>query len=257
MVTGEKKGVLGIDIGGSGIKGALVDVGQGVLVEKRFQVKTPTPSTPNSVAKVVASIVEHFDYKGPIGCTFPSIIQNGIALSAANVDDSWIGTDIVNLFCNATRQSVHVLNDADGAGVAEMVFGAGRDESGVVCMLTLGTGIGSALFIGSQLVPNTELGHLELNGRDIESWVAPRVLKSANLNWKRWAYRVCEYLQHLEFLFSPDLFIIGGGVSRVSNKFVPYLKVKAAIVPALLGNEAGIVGAAYLASQTPKISGKI
>ena len=200
----------------------------------------------------MGNIVEHFDYEGPVGCTFPAVIQRGIAWSAANVDAAWIGTDVVSLFCDATGHPVHVLNDADGAGVAEMVFGAGRAESGVVCMLTFGTGIGSALFIGSQLVPNTELGHLELNGREIEPWAAPRARKNENLSWKRWARRVCEYLCHLEFLFSPDLFIIGGGVSRQSDKFFPHLKVKAAITPALLGNEAGIVGAAYLASRTLK-----
>jgi len=250
MATVEKKGLLGIDIGGSGIKGALVDVDQGVLVANRFQVPTPFPSTPNAIAKVVGNIVEHFDYKGSIGCTFPAIIQQDIALSAANVDAAWIGTNVVSLFCDVTRQPVYVLNDADGAGVAEMVFGAGRAESGVVCMLTFGTGIGSALFIDSQLVPNTELGHLELNGREVEPWAAPRVRKNENLSWKCWAKRVCEYLQYLESIFSPDLFIIGGGVSRKSEKFFPHLKIKTAITPALLGNEAGIVGAAYLASRT-------
>ncbi|MDE0527781.1 MAG: ROK family protein [Truepera sp.] len=249
MANADGTVVLGIDIGGSGIKGAPVDIESGALTADRLRIPTPTPSSPEAVAEVVARIVEHFDYEGPVGCAFPAVIRRGVACSAANVDGAWIGTDAAGLFRQVTGQPVHVFNDADGAGVGEMAFGAGRCERGVVLMLTLGTGIGSALFIDRKLVPNTELGHLELNGRRAEPWAAARARKSEKLSWKRWGRRVRKYLCHLEFLFSPALFIIGGGMSRRSEKFFPYLKLDTPITPAQLANEAGIVGVAYAASR--------
>ncbi len=241
--------ILGIDIGGSGIKGALVDVKKGELVTERHRIPTPQPAVPEAVADVVAQIVTHFQWQGPIGCTFPAIIKDGCMYSAANVHDSWIGTNGQALFEEKTGCSVKVLNDADAAGFAEMIFGAGQDQSGVVIILTLGTGIGSAVFIDGVLVPNTELGHLELDGYDAETRAAESVRKAEDLGWKKWGKRVNAYLHHVEFLFSPNLFIIGGGVSKKYEKFFPHLDVQAPVVPATLLNEAGIIGAAWAAKH--------
>jgi polyphosphate glucokinase len=242
--------VLGIDIGGTGIKGALVDVSKGTLASERHRIDTPQPATPEAVAKVVNDIVKHFNYKGVIGVTFPAIVRHGITLSAANVDKSWIGTDADALFEKATGLSVHVMNDADAAGVAEMAFGAGTGQKGVVIVLTFGTGIGSALFTEGVLVTNTEFGHLELDGKEVEPRTSYKAREDLNLGWKKWAKRVNKYLNHLEFIFSPDLFIIGGGASKKSDKFFPLLKLNTPIVTAKLLNEAGIVGAAVMASQS-------
>jgi polyphosphate glucokinase len=241
--------VLGIDIGGSGIKGALVDVEKGALVGERHRIPTPQPSTPPAVTSVVEEIRSHFDYRGKIGVTFPAVVRHGVTHTAANVDATWIGTDAAGLFSQATGCNVQVLNDADAAGVAEMAFGAGREHDGVVFMLTFGTGIGSAVFVDGELLPNSELGHLELGGQEVEAWASDRVRKGSDLGWKKWAKRVDQYLQHLEFLFSPDLFIIGGGVSKRSDKFFPHLEVSVPVVAAELLNEAGIVGAAYVAGR--------
>lgn len=237
--------VLGIDIGGSGIKGALVDVRAGTLLTDRERIPTPDPSTPDAVAEVVAQLVRHFEYEGPIGCTFPAVVRNGVTHSAANVDDAWIGAPAQRLFHEATGLPVTVLNDADAAGVAEMAFGAGRGQDGTVFVLTFGTGIGSAVFTAGDLLPNTELGHLELRGREIEPWASDRARQLHELSWKKWGKRVSKALRHYAFLFSPDLFVIGGGVSKKFDKFAPYLDVDAEVVPAALLNEAGIVGAAY------------
>ena len=253
MASTDSAPVLGIDIGGSGIKGAPVDVKKGVLTTERYRLPTPRPATPEAVAAVVARVVEHFDYRGAVGCTFPAIIHHGVTWSAANVDDAWIGTDAAALFRQATGQPVHLLNDADAAGVAEMAFGAGRRKRDVVLMLTFGTGIGSALFVDQKLVPNTELGHLELDGREVEPWASDRARKKKELSWKKWGRRVDRYLRHLDALLSPDLFIIGGGVSRQSDKFFRYLKLDTPIVAAQLLNDAGIVGAAYAASRDRSI----
>ncbi len=239
--------ILGIDIGGSGIKGSPVNVETGELAAERYRVDTPAPSTPEAVAEAVLELVQHFNWQGPIGCTFPAIVKNGVAYSAANVDKSWIGTDAHRLLQHHTNCPVLVINDADAAGIAEMQFGAGRHFNGLVIMLTFGTGIGSALFINGQLVPNTELGHVQIRGKDAEHRASARIREEKELSWKRWARLVNEYLQHIEFLFSPDLFIIGGGVSKRYDKFFPFLDVKAEIVPAQFRNEAGIVGAAYAA----------
>jgi polyphosphate glucokinase len=239
--------IMGIDIGGSGIKGAPVDVEQGQLVHERHKIATPQPSTPEAVAAVVAELVRHFEYQGPIGCTFPAIVQHGVTLSAANVDKSWIGANARALFAEATGLPVLVLNDADAAGVAEMAFGAGKGRKGVVILLTFGTGIGSAIFTEGVLLPNTEFGHVQLRGRDAEHRAAARIRDEEELSWKEWGARVNEFLQYMEFLFSPDLFIIGGGVSRKFDKFSKYLEVRAELLPAMLGNDAGIVGAAMAA----------
>ncbi len=239
--------ILGIDIGGSGIKGAPVHVDSGELVGKRFRLVTPQPSTPDAVAKVVAQVVQHFNWRGPIGCTFPAVVQHGVVKSAANVDKSWIGTNGQDLFAETTGCPVLLLNDADAAGMAEMIFGAGKDHSGVVIILTFGTGIGSALFVNGILVPNTELGHLEMRGKDAEQRAAASVRDDKKLSWKDWSERVDEYLALIEKLFSPDLIIFGGGVSKEHAKFFPYLHTQAPLVPAAMFNEAGIVGAARAA----------
>jgi polyphosphate glucokinase len=239
--------ILGIDIGGSGIKAARVDVEKGVLVSDRYRLPMPEPSVPAAVADVVAKMVRHFHWTGPVGCTFPAIVKGGVALSAANVDKSWIGTDVQALLHNRTGCPVLVLNDADAAGIAEMEFGAGKGEKGLVILLTFGTGIGSAVFVNGVLVPNTELGHVQIRGKDAEQRAAARIRTEKKLGWKKWAKRVDEYLSHLEFLLSPDLFIIGGGVSKDHEKFLPLLHTPTRIVPAKLLNEAGIVGAALAA----------
>lgn len=241
--------ILGIDIGGSGIKGAPVDITTGELVDARFRIPTPDPSTPEAVTDTVAQLVKHFKWNGAIGCTFPAIMKNGVAYSASNVDKAWIGTDVHRLIQRKTGSPVRVINDADAAGIAEMHFGAGRSHQGVVIVLTIGTGIGSAIFLNSNLLPNTELGHLELRGKIAEARASDRAREEGDLSWKKWSKRLNEYLQHLEFLFSPDLFIIGGGVSKRYDKFFPYLELKAEIVPAQLRNDAGIVGAAMAAKE--------
>jgi polyphosphate glucokinase len=242
--------ILGIDIGGSGIKGAPVDVDTGALTADRFRIPTPEPSLPDAVAAVVATIAQHFNWHGPIGCTFPAVVKNGVTLSAANVARAWLGADAQNLFTRETGCPVLVLNDADAAGIAEMQFGVGKDRPGIVLLLTLGTGIGSALFVDGLLVPNTEFGHIVLpRGSEAEHWAADRIRTEKDLSWKKWAKRLNEVLTYLEILFSPDLFILGGGVSKNHDKFMPLLKVHAPVVPARLLNEAGIVGAALAAKD--------
>ena len=250
-MTSEKSGeILGIDIGGSGIKGATVNIKTGELTRERHRVETPRPSTPDAVAKVVKEIVKNFEWEGPVGCTFPAIVKDGKTLSAANVDDAWIGADAAALFQKATGHPVSLLNDADAAGVAEMTFGAGKDKKGVVFLLTFGTGIGSAMFIDGQLIPNTELGHMALEDhKDAEKWAASSVREAKDLSWKKWGKRVHVYLAKLESLFSPDLLIIGGGVSKKSEKFFPYLDLRTPVVAAELRNEAGIVGATIVAAR--------
>jgi polyphosphate glucokinase len=241
--------ILGVDIGGSGIKGAPVDISKGILTAPRHRITTPQPSTPPAVAEVVGEIARHFAWSGPIGCTFPAIIKDGVAYSAANVDDSWIGANGQKLVTEKTGCPVLLLNDADAAGFAEMSFGAGKGRRGVVIVLTFGTGIGSAIFVNGRLVPNTEFGHLQIRGKDAEDRASDRIRKDKALTWTQWAKRVNEFLDRMEQLFSPDLFIIGGGVSKKHNQFLPLLKTRAEIVPAKMRNEAGIIGAA-MAAQT-------
>ena len=240
--------ILGIDIGGSGIKGAPVDVEAGTLTAERYRVETPQPSTPDAVADAVADVVRHFKWKGPLGCTFPAVIKEGVAYSAANVDKAWIGANGQKLLKKKTRcPAVVLLNDADAAGIAEMTFGVGQGQLGVVFVLTFGTGIGSAVFVNGALLPNTELGHLPLRGKDAEERASDRVRTEKGWSWKKWARLVNEYLAQLDALFSPDLYIVGGGVSKKFAKFGPYLAARAEIVPAQLLNDAGIVGAALAA----------
>lgn len=241
--------ILGIDVGGSGIKGAPVDTEKGVFLEDRFRISTPQPSKPDAVAEVVGEVAKHFSWQGPIGCTFPAVTKQGVVHTAANVDADWIGTDAHRLFQRTTGCPVLMMNDADAAGIAEMRFGAGVGHGGVVFILTFGTGIGSAIFVDGTLMPNTELGHLEFKGTDAESSTANSAREREELSWKKWGKRVNQYLLHLEFLFSPDLIIFGGGVSKKHDKFFHYLETRAEVVPAQLRNDAGIIGAA-LAAET-------
>jgi len=210
---------------------------------------TPSPSTPDLVAEIVARIVSEAGWDGVVGATFPAVIKHGVALSAANVDPSWIGTDVDAVFTKATTGDVIVLNDADAAGIAEARFGAAKGVSGVVIMLTFGTGIGSALLVDGKLVPNTELGHLELDGYDAETRAAASVREKNGMSFKKWAQRVQRYMSHVERLFSPDLFVVGGGVSKEAQKWVPLLTLNAPVKPAQLLNNAGIVGAAVAAIE--------
>ncbi|MFI6895450.1 polyphosphate--glucose phosphotransferase [Streptomyces sp. NPDC050256] len=241
--------IFGVDIGGSGIKGAPVDLDRGDLAQERHKVLTPHPATPEDVAGCVAEVVGHFDWQGPVGITFPGVVTSGLTRTAANVDKGWIDLDARTLLSDKLGLPVTVLNDADAAGIAEMTFGAGRGRKGTVIVLTFGTGIGSALFIDGRLVPNTELGHLKLNGHDAEKHASTKAKEDGDLSWHHWAHRVQKYLAHVEMLFSPELFIIGGGVSRKADKFLPLIEhVRAEMVPAELQNNAGIVGAAMAAA---------
>ena len=236
---------LGIDIGGSGMKAAPVDTATGKLLAARQKILTPRPAVPDAMAEVVKKLSTAFDWSGPVGITFPGVVTDGVIRTAANLDPSWIGVDAGSLFGQATGNPVRVLNDADAAGVAEMTFGAGRYEPGTVHMVTFGTGIGSALFTRGVLVPNTEFGHIEIHGHDAETRASEHAKELHDLSWGKWAGRVDEYLQHMEALISPDLIIVGGGISKESEKWVPRLTgIRARIVPATLLNEAGIVGAA-------------
>lgn len=248
------KKAFGIDIGGSGIKGAPVDLSTGELAADRVRIATPQPSTPEAVADAVADLIGSFDLDPdtPVGVTFPAVIQAGVALTAANVDKSWIGTDVDALLTERTGHDVFVVNDADAAGIAEMKFGAGRDTSGVVLVITLGTGVGSATFVDGTLVPNTELGHLLLHDDDAEHYMASSVREKEDLDWETWAARLQEYFAHVDFLFSPTRIIVGGGVSKKHQKFLPLLDLNTEIVPATLRNEAGIVGAAVMAHREEK-----
>lgn len=239
---------LGIDIGGSGIKGAVVDTADGELVTERLRVDTPQPSTPSAVAQAVKTLVGMSGYSGPIGCTYPGIVKNGIMLSAANVDPAWIGCDGQTLFKEVVGMPFVVLNDADAAGEAEMVFGAGKGKKGVVIMLTFGTGIGSALFLDGKLVPNTEFGHLHMGNKIAEARASARVKEEKEMSWSKWGRRVNDFLRHLERIFTPDMFIIGGGISKRFDRFVEFIDVNAEIAPAHFYNDAGIVGAAMAAA---------
>lgn len=236
----------GIDIGGSGMKAAPVDVFTGELTAERHKFLTPQPATPDAMADVVTKLVEHHGWEGPVGVAFPAVIRHGVAHSAANVDQAWIGTDADALFTEASGHDVHVVNDADAAGLAEMRFGAGRGRDGVVIVFTFGTGIGSGFFVDGRLVPNTELGHLELDGHNAEDRAAASARDREDLSWSKWAERVERYLRHVVMLFSPELVIVGGGASRKAEKWLPHVDVDVEVVPAELTNEAGIVGAALV-----------
>ncbi|NHD17416.1 MULTISPECIES: polyphosphate--glucose phosphotransferase [Actinopolyspora] len=243
----------GVDVGGSGIKGCLVDVEGGVLADDRLRISTPQPSTPDSVAEAVAEIVGKFGWEGPVGITLPCVIKNGTAMTAANIDEDWIDTDAQGLFAKRlgrAREEIVMLNDADAAGIAEMRFGAGADRNGLVVVLTFGTGIGSSTFLNGRLVPNTEFGHIEVDGRDAEEEAAASVKDNLELSYEEWAPRVSRYIRSLEKFMWPDLIIAGGGVSKKAHKWLPLLQTRTPIVAADLKNDAGIVGAASAAAQS-------
>jgi polyphosphate glucokinase len=236
--------VFGLDIGGSGIKGAPVNAETGELAAERVRVPTPEAARPDDVVKACVEVVSRSGWDGPVGCGFPGVVKGGVIQTAANVADEFIGFDFRQRLQRELGQPVSIVNDADAAGLAEVRWGAGRGVDGVVLMLTLGTGIGSALFVEGKLVPNTELGHIELRGRDAELYASERARKVEDLSWKAWAGRLGEYLVMVEDLFWPDLIIIGGGVSRKSEKFLPRIETRSEIVPAEMFNAAGIAGAA-------------
>jgi polyphosphate glucokinase len=244
----EKSAVLGIDIGGTGIKAAVVNPVQGIIQSETRKLATPQPATANSMLKLIRDLIEQFNWHGSIGCGYPGVVKNGITYTAANLDASWIEVNLASELRRFTKGIVKVVNDADAAGIAEMTFGAGKSRNkkngGVVMLFTLGTGIGSALFVNGHLVPNTEFGHIEMDGVDAEKIAATVVREQENLSWEAWAKRVNRYLKYMEMLFSPDCIIIGGGISENPELFVPYLELKAEILPAKMANDAGIIGAA-------------
>jgi polyphosphate glucokinase len=241
----------GVDIGGSGIKGCLVDLEQGQLIGERMRLETPQPSLPDAVYGAVAEIVNSFGWTERVGVTFPGVMKDGVAYTAANVDKSWIGTDVDGGLDRLIPGTVETLNDADAAGIAEMRYGAGRDKAGVVLMLTFGTGIGSALFVDGHLVPNTEFGHIQVDGDDGERKASAAVREREDLSYPEWAKRVDRYLDVLEAGLWLDLIIVGGGVSKKAHKWVPLLSTRTPVVPAELQNDAGIVGAALAAAERP------
>ncbi|QEO10208.1 polyphosphate--glucose phosphotransferase [Protaetiibacter larvae] len=243
---------VGIDIGGTGIKGALVDVDSGELAGERVKVATPEGGDPDAVLAAVAGMVDGFGPEAagvPLGVCFPAIVKHGRTMSAANVSKRWIGLDAERLFEQALGRGIHFVNDADAAGVAEAGFGAARGVDGLVIVTTLGTGIGSAFLYDGVLIPNTELGHLKLRGRDAERLASFAAKERGHLSWKRWAERLQQFYGTVEFLFSPELFVVGGGVSKNHEEFLPLLELSTPIVPATLRNNAGILGAAWLAAQ--------
>jgi polyphosphate glucokinase len=241
--------ILGVDVGGSGIKGAPVNVETGEMTAERYRLATPEGAKPKDVADTIASLVEYFQWKGNVGVGFPAAVRRGTILTAANIDKSWIGVNAEKLFEERTGCNFHIANDADVAGFAEIAFGAAKGEKGVVLMLTLGTGVGTAIFVNGQLVPNTELGHIEIRGKDAELRAADSARERKGWTYKEWAVRVDEYLGRMENLFWPDLIVIGGGVSKYADKFFPQLHTRARLVQAQLLNQAGIVGAAMYAKS--------
>lgn len=245
---------MGVDIGGTGIKGASVDVVRGELSGERVRLLTPSPSTPDAVAHVVVQLLDRIGVSGPVGLTLPAVIRSGVVETAANIDRSWVGVDAVELFSRATDRSVTVVNDADAAGLAEVRFGAGRGVAGVVAVITLGTGIGSALFVDGALVPNTELGHLPLHHGDAENWAAASIRDLEGLSWKDYARRLQRYLALVETLFWPELIVIGGGISKKADRFMPRIELRTKVVPAQLLNGAGIIGAAACARTGASLS---
>lgn len=242
--------VLGIDVGGSGIKGAPVDTKTGKLLGERIRIKTPKEAEPQPVAEVVAEIAKSFKWKGPIGIGFPAPIKAGVAMMAANISEKWVGTNADDLFTKTTGCDCTMINDADAAGLAEMEFGAGKGQVGTVILITLGTGIGTAIFHRGNLLPNTEFGHLDMEGMDAEHRASAAVREREELSWKKYAKRLNKYLAAMEKLFWPDLIIVGGGISKQSEKYIPLLTIETPVVPAQFLNEAGIVGAALAARKS-------
>ena len=242
--------VLGIDIGGTGIKGAPVELPSGEILAEHLHLQTPQPATPRAVTAAIKKMIHHFQFSGPVGTGFPGVMRKGVVETAVNLSSSWVGKNAEKLFKQATRLSFSVINDADAAGLAEMTYGAGKKEKGTVVMITLGTGIGSAVFIRGVLVPNTEFGHLTMRGKDAETIASAKAREVNDWSWKKWSKRVREYLHLVDRLINPDLIIVGGGVSQRAEKWLPRASkgVKAKVVPAKLHNEAGIVGAAMAAN---------
>jgi polyphosphate glucokinase len=241
---------IGIDFGGSGIKAAPVDLSRGDFAADRERIPTPEHSTPKAVADVMAALVDRFpEATGPVGVTIPGVVRSGVVHSAANIDKGWIGTDADALLTDRLGRDVHVVNDADAAGVAELRYGAAKGRTGLVILTTLGTGIGSALLYNGVLVPNSELGHLEIDGHVAEKRAAASIMTNEELSWRQYADRLTTYYRMLEKLFSPDLFVVGGGVSKDATEFLPLLEIETEIVPATLRNRAGIIGAAVITSE--------
>lgn len=242
--------IFGIDVGGSAIKGAPINTETGVFLKDRYKIETPTPAKPEAMGKAVAELVNHFGWKGRIGVGFPSVVKKGVCYSAANIHKSWIGANIEEIFNEATGCPIKAINDADAAGIAEMRFGAGKGiDKGVILVLTLGTGIGSAIFVDGHLMPNVELGHLEMKGKDAEKRASAGVRQQKKLSWKVWGNRLNDYLRKVDSLINPDLIILGGGVSSRYGKYQQFLTVRSRIVTAEFLNNAGIVGAALAAEE--------
>lgn len=241
--------VLGIDIGGTGIKGAIVDTKKGKLLSDRHRIDTPQPATPKAVIETVEKLVAEFDWHGPIGCGFPAAVKHEIVKTASNIDNTWIGMNAAAQIEKDIGCPTHLVNDVDAAGFAEMKFGAGKKNKGTVLIVAVGTGIGTAIFTEGRLLPNTELGHIELNGMKAEHYAANSIRERDELDWETWGKRLNEYLNAVEFLFWPDLIILGGGVSKKFDKYRDYLKLDADVVPALNRNNAAIIGAALAAKR--------
>jgi len=240
--------ILGIDVGGTGIKAAIVNTETGALNSEKHRISTPKPATPEAVASTIQEMISYFNWKGQVGCGFPTPLQHGKCLGGGNLHETWKDTSVNELLKNKTGNDFYVVNDADAAGLAEINFGAGKNIPGVVVMITIGTGIGSSIFLNGQLLPNTEFGHvLHENGKVFEKYAADSIRKSKNLSLKVWGKRLHEYFEHIEFLLSPDLFIIGGGASKKIDKFESRINIKTPIVAAKYENEAGIIGAALAA----------
>ena len=239
--------VLGIDVGASGIKGAIVDIKSGEMLTERLRLDTPQPANPENMATTFRTLVRMHNWSGTIGCGFPAIVKKGVAHSAANIDDSWVGTSVEGIFSEASGCPVHVLNDADAAGLAEMQFGLGKGKDGTVLLITIGSGLGTALFSEGVLIPNTEFGHIRMHGQIAERYAANSIRKELGLSWEDWGYRFNEYLHYIERLLSPDFIILGGGISKRFEEYSGFLDVETAVSPALLYNNAGTIGAAYYA----------
>ncbi|WP_119067525.1 polyphosphate--glucose phosphotransferase [Rubrobacter indicoceani] len=249
--------VFGLDIGGSGIKGAPVDTATGELLSERIRIKTPQPSTPEAIVRTSVEVIRKAGWSGPVGCGFPAVVKDGILRTAANVDESNIGFDLKSALGEALGEEVHLVNDADAAGMAEIKWGAAREEYGTVLMVTLGTGLGTALFTGGHLVANTELGHIEIRGEDAEHRASDTARKRENLRWRAYGQRLDEYLNRIDALLWPDLIVLGGGISKKSDKFMDRLSVRARVVIAEMHNEAGIAGAALASVSEAERTGEL
>ena len=247
---------LGVDVGGTGIKGAVVDLDAGRLITERLRIPTPQPSTPQAVGETIAQIARSFDFTGSVGVDFPGVVLDGVVQTAANVDKSWIGTSLQDTVGHLLPGPSVYLNDADAAGLGEVCYGAGRGQHGTVLVVTFGTGIGTALINDGRLVPNAELGHIEIDGQDAEVRAAAIAREREDLSWEEWADRASRYLQRLEALLWPRLIILGGGVSKKAEKWVPRLQTRTPLVLAELRNQAGIVGSAFAAYEAAEVSGR-